>query len=165
MTSFSSRMLHFSGTTFPMEENSLAAVSKRSKLREAITTSHPFSNICVSTSDNFTVKNFHNCLPSVSSSLVMAFPIPVPPPVTRATFPAKRPGLNIDIVLKDMNYLMLGYSITRSGRPRTQEHFMNLIFRTSLYTYSLKLAALNHVPKRYVSANLNRLNFSFTLLT
>ena len=30
-------------------------------------------------------------LPNVNNSVVMAFPIPVPPPVTIATFPANRP--------------------------------------------------------------------------
>ena len=34
---------------------------------------------------------FYNYPPNVNNSVVIAFPIPVPPPVTIATFPANRP--------------------------------------------------------------------------
>jgi len=53
---------------FRNELRSLAALERRSKFREAITTQHPNND----------------------SSLVIAFPIPVPPPVTIATLLRKR---------------------------------------------------------------------------
>lgn len=61
------------------ELRSLAALLSRSKLREAITTQHP----------------------NRDSSLVIALPIPVPPPVTMATLSRKRSfrnTLQIDIM-------------------------------------------------------------------
>ena len=74
-TSVSLRMLHLRGATSPSLPISSAAPVTLSSFLLAITT----------------------LAPRVSSSSVMAFPIPVPPPVTMATFPENRPGLKTDI--------------------------------------------------------------------